>query len=551
MSANKNGVVDISVHDEGKKQSPASSTTAVLPAPSSNGRPACFNSTVHEVLFVLTTTMAVSMTSFVAGSTMVITSSIGNDLHMNAAEITWISASSSLTAGAFLLFFGRIADMFGRKSIFVGSMALFTIFALVAGFATNPLFMDTFNGLLGLCSAAAVPPAVGTLGSIYETPGKRKNYAFACFSAGNPLGFVFGGILSGAATKLINWRASFWLLAIIYLVFTVVAIFTVPKDQDESEKFGWEALKKFDILGTLCTIAGIALFSSSLSLAGDAPNGWRTPYVIVLLVVGVLFIGIFLWWESIFKFPLMPLRVWRDRNFSLIMAIMLLGFIGFTPAQFWLSLYLQRVQHLSALSVALRLLPQAIMGIFVNIVAGLILHKVSNKLLTLVGAVCYTISFLLLALQKDDSSYWALIFPSLLLMVVGADFQFNVANMYVMSSLPRHQQSVAGGIFNTVTKLCNTIGLGITTAIYTSISAKPFSLDNPIKPYLACFWFSCASAALSICLVPFLQIGTQGGTMGRAEETAVTAVTAGSGLEPGLGGMSEKDEIGIDGGKNH
>ncbi len=154
--------------------------------------------------------------------------------------------------------------MFGRKSIFVGSMALFTVFALGTGFATNPLFMDTFNGLLGLCSAAAVPPAVGTLGAIYEQPSKRKNYAFACFSAGNALGFVFGSILSGAATKLFNWRASFWLLAIIYLIFTVVAIFAVPKDQDEPEKLGWEALKKFDILGTLCTIAGIALFSSSL-----------------------------------------------------------------------------------------------------------------------------------------------------------------------------------------------------------------------------------------------------------------------------------------------
>ena len=111
------------------------------------------------------------------------------------------------------------------------------------------------------------------------------------------------------------------------------------------------------------------------------------------------------------------------------MAIMLLGFMGFTPAQFWLSLYLQRVQHLSALNVALLLLPQAIMGILVNVVAGLILHKVSNKLLTLIGAVCYTISFLLLALQESDSSYWAFIFPSLLLMVVGADLEFNVANV--------------------------------------------------------------------------------------------------------------------------
>jgi len=112
--------------------------------------------------------------------------------------------------------------------------------------------------------------------------------------------------------------------------------------------------------------------------------------------------------------------------------------------------------------------------------------------------------------------------------------------MYVMSSLPRHQQSIAGGIFNTVTKLCNTIGLGITTAIYTSISTKPSSHDNPIKPYLACFWFSCASAALSVCLIPFLKIGTQGGKLRSGEESVVAG---GRGLEPGLEGMCEKDGV--------
>ena len=169
-----------------------------------------------------------------------------------------------LTAGAFLLFFGRTADMFGRKPIFVGSMAVLTVFALGTGFATNALVMDTLNGFLGLCSAAAVPPAVGILGATYEKPSKRKNYAFACFSAGNPLGFVFGSVFSGVATKLFNWRASFWLFAIIYLIFTVTAIFTVPKDSEEPEKFRWASVKKFDIFGAVCTIAGIAMFSSSL-----------------------------------------------------------------------------------------------------------------------------------------------------------------------------------------------------------------------------------------------------------------------------------------------
>ena len=137
----------------------------------------------------------------------------------------------------------------------------------------------------------------------------------------------------------------------------------------------------------------------------------------------------------------MPMHIWEDRDFSLLMTILVLGFIGFSASAFWVSLYMQRVKQYSSLEVAVHLLPMAIVGIIVNIISALIMHRVSNKLLMLVGSVSYTVSFLLLAIQKEHSSYWAFIFPSLVLNVVGADLEFTVANMYVMSSLPRHQQS--------------------------------------------------------------------------------------------------------------
>lgn len=108
--------------------------------------------------------------------------------------------------------------------------------------------------------------------------------------------------------------------------------------------------------------------------------------------------------------------------------------MSFTANAFWLSLFMQDVQGLSALEVAVHLLPQAIGGIIVNIVAGLILHRVNNQLLAGIGALAYTGSAILLATMEKDSSYWAFIFPSLLLGVIGADLQFNVAN----ASLPFH-----------------------------------------------------------------------------------------------------------------
>ncbi|MCJ1433734.1 hypothetical protein MMC27_003099 [Xylographa pallens] len=538
----------MSTEEDGEKVVDSKSKADEVSRPldeSENGRPTCFHSTVQEVLFVLTATMATAMSSFLTGGNIVITSLVGEQLHMTNAEIAWISAASSLTGGAFLLFFGRIADMFGRRSLLIVSMGLYSLLSIATGFAPNALFLDAFNGLLGLCSAAAVPPAVGTLGFIYKKPSTRKNYAFACFSAGNPLGYVFGTVFSGVFTQVFGWRASYWYLAIVYGAFAIIAIFTMPKDQQKIEKFGVDAVKRFDLLGAALIITGIALFTSSLSLAGNAPQGWRTPYVPVFLVVGVLIIATFLYWESIFATPLMPLHIWRDRDFSLLMVIVWLGFSAFPPASFWLALYMQRIQHLSPLLVAVHLLPQAIMGTTTNIVAGLILHRVSNKLIMLVGAVCYTVSFLLLALQKQDSSYWAFIFPSLNLMVIGADLEFNVANMYVMSALPAHQQSIAGGIFQTLTRLAMTVGLGILTAVFNSVSSSLESAETPLKPYTAVFWAACGLSATSVCLVPFLTIGTQGGkTVG--EQGAAVPNPEIAMIEPVSGSQTQMTAAGLD-----
>lgn len=108
-----------------------------------------------------------------------------------------------------------------------------------------------------------------------------------------------------------------------------------------------------------------------------------------------------------------------------------LGFMGFAAVTFYLSLYLQDVKHLTALEITLRLLPMVVSGVLVNVVCGLLLHRISNKVLTGIGALAYTASFLILSFMKEDATYWAFIFPALVLVVVGADIQFNVTNVCI------------------------------------------------------------------------------------------------------------------------
>lgn len=201
--------------------------------------------------------------------------------------------------------------------MFIGSMFLFSMLCLATGFAENGITLDILCGVLGIFSASAVPPAQGILGTIYDRPSPRKNKAFGCFSAGNPLGFVFGTILSGLFTQVFNWRAGFFLIAVTYFLISIVAVLTVPVDKMPKQKFNEETLRRLDLPGTGMTIAGIGMFCAALSLAGDASDGWKTPYVLVLLTLGLVLIIAFIVWELKYPYAIVDMNVFRDRDFSL------------------------------------------------------------------------------------------------------------------------------------------------------------------------------------------------------------------------------------------
>ncbi|KAK8160291.1 major facilitator superfamily domain-containing protein [Phyllosticta citrichinensis] len=436
-----------------------------------NARPAIFSSIIQEILFVLIATLSNSMSVLAAGTVVVMTAIVKKELDMTTAEVTWIIGASSLASGSFLLLFGRLADLFGRRFMLIGSLAMYSVFSLAADFSQSPIQLDVLNGFMGLSAAAAVPTAQGMLATTYHRPSKRKNRAFACFSAGNPLGMVTGSIFSGIAVQLVSWRASFWLLAIIFAVITCVAIFILPPDQSVKLPLNRESGKRLDIVGSGLTIAGIGMFSAALrlvvffhsakaqlvnqlscSLGSDAPQGWKTPYVLVLLILGVFLMVTFVFWEMYYPHPIVPTYIWKNPDFSIIVTVLLFGFLAFPTMSFWVSLFMQLVKGYGPLKVAVHLLPMAIGGITMN--------------------------------------------------------------MYVMSSLPPSQQSLAGGIFQTVTKLCLTIGLGVSTAIFDTVKTHPaasgYHAHDPFEPFAATMWYCAAVAACGIPLVFFLRIGMQG-----------------------------------------
>ncbi|QYT00307.1 MFS domain-containing protein [Trichoderma simmonsii] len=498
--------------EDGGPRFDSSSSPPNVQSSSIGKRPECFQSTFQEICFIFMATLAMATNSLVTGAMIIVTASIGRDLHMTQAQITWISAATTLSAGALQLPLGQLTDLLGRKTFFIAGMVGFSISSLILGFSRNPFWMNILCGFLGLFSAVIVPPAIGILGAAYSEPSKRKNWAFACFSAGNPVGFGLGSIIMGISARIFDWRAGFFFFTILWGLLAIVSIWVVPNiEAFEPGPFGKRltaALRKFDYVGTVLTIVGVGLFTTGLTLG--PVDGWKSAHVIAMLIAGFFLLVGFVVWEKNYPHPLMPLHIWKDRGFAFLMPVSIFGVMSMLSSNFWLALFLQEFHHRPALTVAVDLLPQVISALISNVVAANILHRVNNSLIIAFGAAMYLVANLLLAVQSPRATYWASIFPSLLTNVMGLDLQFNVANMYVMQSLPSHQQSLAGGIFNMFIRLGTTIIFGMSTAVYSSVKNTVEGQDDAFKPYRSAFYVSLGFASLACLFVPFLRIGTQG-----------------------------------------
>lgn len=153
-----------------------------------------------------------------------------------------------------------------------------------------------------------------------------------------------------------------------------------------------------------------------------------------MIILGFFLLFGFAFWERFYKFPLLNSSVWSNRNYTLCVLSVLFGYMSFITNQFWISLYMQQVQHLSSLHIAVRMLPQAIAGIIWSFVGQALVHRLSGTMLMGIGALAYLVGAVLQIFVRQHTSYWKLLFPSLLITVLGADFQFIVSNVCIFLS---------------------------------------------------------------------------------------------------------------------
>jgi hypothetical protein len=310
-----------------------------------------------------------------------------------------------------------------------------------------------------------------------------RSVAFATFAAGAPLGAAVGNTLGAVLTQLSDptWRSVFFLAAGLNVLCIIGGAFSIDADQPSAE-----IDNRVDYFGSFLVTAGLTFIIFVLSDGSIAPQGWATSYIITLLILGVVLVIAFLFWQHYLEKrlgnkqlsagrkhppPIMRLSLWRRANgrFAVMQMIAFLNWCSFMTYNFWVQLFYQDYLRLSPVQTMVRLLPMFITGIICNIIVALVVGKVDVVYLMLLGTTCTAAANIFFAVVKPSESYWAYGLPSAILSVFGADFVFSAGTLFIAKVALPHEQSVAGALFQTMTQLGTSFGLAITTLIYNRV----------------------------------------------------------------------------------
>jgi MFS family permease len=238
---------------------------------------------------------------------------------------------------------GRLADLYGRRRVFLIGSCLYLVFTILCGASQNGIMLFVFRALQGMSSALSVPGAVGIVGATYHGYNKRKAIAFAVIGGMATTGFLAGILLGGICAQLLSWRWLFYISAIIAGIMITSAVLVVPKMAGEEEgkpeiKQKW---KEIDWWGQFLSISGLVLLAFSLTYvlrysstykrySSEAAEGWATWYIIFLLILSLVLLGLFIWVEHKRGLrAMMPLKIWKYPQFGLIMFLLFFGWFDF------------------------------------------------------------------------------------------------------------------------------------------------------------------------------------------------------------------------------
>lgn len=428
------------------------------------------------------------------------------DLGFNNADRQWIVTAYSLAFGSLLLLGGRLADLFGRKIVFLVGVAGFALSSALAGASPNFQMLVTGRALQGLFGALLAPAALSLLNTTF-TDAKERAKAFGIYGAIAGAGGGVGLLLGGVLTEHLDWR---WTLY-VNLVFAVLALIGgvtflhkgAPADRP-----------KLDLLGTVLVTVG--LFGVVYGFSNADQHGWGAPLTWGFLAAGGVLVAAFAWWQTRVEHPLLPLRVLTDRNRGASFMVLGISGAGMFGVFLFLTYYLQGTLGYTPIKTGLGFLPM-ILGLMVaaQLAVIVLLPRIGPKPLVPAGMLLAAGGMAWLTALGLDSHYAANVLPPLILTGIGIGLVMPVAMNLATDRIAPDDAGVASASVNTFqqiggsigTALLNTLAASAATAYAKSHHSGPKPLQQAhalLHSYATAYWWSAGFFAVGGVLALFM-----------------------------------------------
>jgi len=399
--------------------------------------------------------------------------SIKTDLNFSQEGLQWVVTAYAIFFGGVLLLGGRLADLLGRRRLFMAGIALFTVSSLLDGLAWSEGSLIAFRSLQGLGAALLSPAALSILTTTFRE-GRERNLALGIWGAASGSGGAAGVLLGGALTSALSWSWIFFINVPAGLVVIGLSPFLLRESR------AGLGHRTFDFAGATSITAGLMLLVYALTRATQ--HGWATAETIGLLSASAALILAFLAIEMRSRAPLLPLRIFRLRTLSASnLSALLLG--GAVFSQFFLlTLYMQQVLHYSALKTGVAYIGLTLTIIAFSAVAQGLVTRVGVRRVLPVGLALSTVALVLYARLPVDGQYWSDLFPAFMISGLGLALAFVPMSIGALTGVRASDAGVASGLINTSQQIGGAIGVAVATTIATTFTAHYVSAHVGSSP---------------------------------------------------------------------
>jgi EmrB/QacA subfamily drug resistance transporter len=390
---------------------------------------------------------------------------IQHSLKLKTSELEWVVAGYALTFGAFMLTGGKLADLFGRRLMFVAGLIIFTGSSLACGLAGGASVLIAARVVQGL-GAALMNPA--TLSIITVTfPPRQRGTAIGIWAGVSALALAIGPLLGGIITERVNWNWIFFINVPVGIVGVVAAYAFITESKDTSRE------QRPDIPGLVTSTLG--LFSLTYGLIEANSYGWGSTRIIVAFAIAAVSLTAFILLEMHQRLPMLDLSLFKNKTFAGANTVMLLIGLAMFGVFFYVSLYVQQVLGYSPIQAGASFLPWTVLIILIAPQAGRLSDRIGPRWIVTSGMVLIAGSLFLFSRMGAGETFWGLL-PAMLLGGFGMSLAMAPTTATAMGSVPREKAGVGSAVLNSMRQVGGSLGIALMGAIVlaaTGTSARP------------------------------------------------------------------------------